>query len=257
MPQILRKPEILDLARRTGTVTVEGLADHFGVTAQTIRRDLGELAELGELERVHGGAVLPSTTTNIAYEERRAMNRHEKAAIAQACAATIPNDCALFLNIGTTTEAVAAALHAHEGLLIVTNNLNVATILSGNAAIDVILTGGQLRHSDGGLIGDMALSTIKQFRFDYAVIGCSALRDDGDMLDFDIQEVSLSKAIMRQSDQTYLVADRSKFDRKAPARIGSLAQIDGFFTNGAVSDTCADFCKTNQTPIFLSDTAPK
>ena len=104
MTQTIRYPEILEIARRDGKVTVEHLSEHFGVTLQTIRRDLADLAEAGRLERVHGGAVLPSGTVNIGYEERRRLNARGKIAMARACAAHIPEDCAVFLNIGTSTE---------------------------------------------------------------------------------------------------------------------------------------------------------
>lgn len=231
MSQTFRHPEILEIARREGKVTVEGLAVHFGVTLQTIRRDLTDLAEAGRLERVHGGAVLPSGTTNIGYEERRSLNPETKTAIARSCAARIPNGISLFLNIGTSTEAVAQELLHHEGLLVVTNNMNVANILVANPDCEIIVTGGHLRRADGGLVGNLAAETIRQFKFDLAVIGCSALDRDGDLLDFDIQEVSVSQTILRQSRKTYLVADHTKFSRSAPARIASLSDIDVFFTD--------------------------
>lgn len=249
MVQTLRKPEIINIARREGMVTVDGLVDYFGVTPQTIRRDLTELSESGQLERVHGGAVLPSTTVNIGYNERRQINQASKVDIARACAKQIPNDCAIFLNIGTTTEAVAAELLNHIGLLVVTNNINVATILSGNPNCDVIVTGGNLRRSDGGLIGGLALETIAQFRFDFGIIGCSALSEEGDILDYDIQEVGVSKAIISRSERVFLVSDASKFDRKAPARIGSLAQVDVFFTDHPVPPACAQFCLAADTKV--------
>ena len=107
MAQGFRLPEILDLARAEGRVTVDDLAHRFGVTAQTIRRDLAELDEAGKLERVHGGAILRSGTVNIGYQERAALNAEEKRAIARACAAEIPEGASVFLAIGTTTEAVA------------------------------------------------------------------------------------------------------------------------------------------------------
>jgi DeoR family glycerol-3-phosphate regulon repressor len=249
MVQTLRKPEIIDIARREGKVTVDGLVAYFGVTPQTIRRDLTELADSGQLERVHGGAILPSTTTNIGYSERRTLNQSSKVDIARACASEIPNDCSVFLNIGTTTEAVAAELLQHEGLLVVTNNLNIAVILSANANIEVVVTGGNLRRMDGGLIGDLAKNTINQFRFDIAVIGCSALHEEGDILDFDFQEVGVSQAIVRRSDKVFLVADTSKFDRKAPAKIASLAEIDTFFTDAPPPPACQAFCTASGTEI--------
>ncbi len=250
MGQTLRKPEILNIARREGKVTVDGLVAHFGVTHQTIRRDLTELADAGQLERVHGGAILPSTTANIGYSDRRELNLPTKVDIARACAKLIPNDCSLFLNIGTTTEAVAAELLHHQGLLVVTNNMNIANILSTNENIQVVVTGGQLRRSDGGLIGDLTKATIRQFRFDHAVIGCSALREDGDILDFDIQEVGVSKAIIEQSTSVILASDSSKFDRKAPARIGSISDIDIFVTDRGIPAACAQFCAQVETRLI-------
>lgn len=249
MSQVLRKQEIIRIARREGKVTVEGLVEHFGVTPQTIRRDLTELAEDGKLDRMHGGAVLPSSTSNIIYDERRALMQSSKVDIARACAAEIPNDCAIFLNIGTTTEAVAAELLHHSGLLVVTNNVNIANILAENPEVDVVVTGGTLRRSDGGLIGYLATKTIEQFRFDYGIIGCSALSQNGDILDFDIQEVEVSHAIIRQSDKVFLAADRSKFKRTAPARIGSISEVDTFFTDQNVPPSFAEVCGQNGTKV--------
>ena len=231
MSQTFRHPEILEIARRDGKVTVDGLAEHFGVTLQTIRRDLTELADAGRLDRVHGGAVLPSGTTNIGYEERRGLNTAEKIDIARLCAKAIPDDCSLFLNIGTSTEAVAAELLRHRNLLVVTNNMNVANILVANPDCQIIVAGGSLRRSDGGLVGTLTTEAIRKFKFDIAVIGCSALDEDGDLLDFDIQEVGVSQSIIAQSRRTFLVADHSKFKRNAPARIASLADINTFFTD--------------------------
>lgn len=251
MSQIFRHPEILAMARRDGKVTVEGLAAHFGVTLQTIRRDLSELADLRRLERVHGGAVLPSGTVNIAYAERQGLNAEGKARIARACAAEIPEGASVFLNIGTTTEAVARELLHHRGLMVVTNNMNVANTLNGNPDCRVILTGGALRRTDGGLVGELATGTIAQFKFDIAVIGCSAVDAEGDMLDFDIQEVGVSRTIIARSRRVFLVADRSKFTRSAPARIAALSRIDTVFTDSPLSadllHRCADWGVTVHT----------
>lgn len=245
MSQTFRLPEILEIARKEGKVTVEALADRFGVTLQTIRRDLTELSDAGRLERVHGGAVLPSGTSNIGYEERRSLNAAAKAAIARACVAQIPEDASVFLNIGTSTEAVAHELRNHKNLLVVTNNMNVAYILNGNSECRTVVTGGTLRRSDGGLIGNLATDTIQQFRFDIAVVSCSALDDGGEMLDFDIEEVGVSQAIIDRSRKVFLVADHSKFQRSAPVRIASLEDVDTFFTDAplppALSRRCADW----------------
>jgi len=242
MPQSFRHPEILATARRVGKVTVEGLAAQFGVSVQTIRRDLSDLADEGVLQRVHGGAVLRSGVQNIGYEARKALNADAKRAIAEACARDIPDGSSLFLNIGTTTEAVAQALIHHDGLLVVTNNMNVANILIGNPKCEVIVTGGTVRRSDGGLIGNLTERMVSQFKFDIAVIGCSAVDADGDLQDYDLQEVSVSQTAIAHARRKVLVADRSKLERTAPVRIASLEEIDAVYTDANLPALLATRC---------------
>lgn len=251
MSQEERLRDIQIIARRDGRVTVDGLAAYFDVTMQTIRRDLTELADQGKLQRVHGGAILPSTVANIGYQDRRDLHEAAKASIAQACARDIPNGCSLFLSIGTTTEAVARALLQHRDIMVLTNNLNVANILIDNPSCEIIVVGGLLRRADAGLIGTVTTQAIGQFKFDLAVISCSALDADGDMLDYDIQEVGVSQAILRQARRSFLVADQSKFTRRAPARIGSLAQIDGFYTDAPLPDGLRADCRTWDTAVTV------
>lgn len=252
-----RHSEILEIARRDGKVTVDGLAAHFDVTAQTIRRDLTDLAEAGRLDRVHGGAVLPSGVANIGYEARRDLHIEAKQRIARACAAQIPEDVSLFLNIGTSTEAVAHALLRHRNLLVVTNNMNVAGILVGNPDCEIIVAGGQLRRADGGLVGKLTSDAVAQFKFDIAVIGCSAIDGDGDLLDFDIQEVAVSQTILAQSRKVFLVADHSKFTRSAPARIGSLASVDALYTDRPLPGDLARRCRDWGVEVVLSGDQPR
>ncbi|ARC88160.1 DeoR/GlpR family DNA-binding transcription regulator [Rhodovulum sp. MB263] len=252
MTQTFRAPDILDIARREGRVTVEGLAEHFGVTVQTIRRDLAELAGAGKLERVHGGAILPSGVSNIGYEARRGLNAEAKAAIAARCAASIPEEASVFLNIGTSTEAVARALLTHRNLLVVTNNMNVANILVENPDCEVVVAGGTLRRSDGGLVGALTMRAIQAFKVDYAVIGCSALDAEGDLLDFDIQEVSVSQTILTQARRAFLVADAAKFGRSAPVRIASLRDLDAVFTDRPLPAPLVERCRGWNTRVDVA-----
>ena len=246
-----RQSDILNIAQQNGRVMVEDLASQFGVTVQTIRRDLSELADMGKLDRVHGGAVIRSGVSNIGYEDRRALNEDAKVRIATACARDIPDGASVFMNIGTSTEAVARQLLGHKDLMVVTNNMNVANILVDNTDCDIVVAGGVLRRSDGGLVGNLTISTIRQFKFDYAVIGCSALDTDGDLLDFDFQEVLVSQTILAQTRRTFLVADHSKFQRAAPARITSLAEIDSFYTDHPVAADLNDRCRDWNTALRI------
>jgi DeoR family transcriptional regulator, glycerol-3-phosphate regulon repressor len=251
MALTLRQTEIVTLARSTGRVQVEDLAQRFEVAVQTIRRDLGDLADSGYLDRVHGGAVPRQGVVNIAYEQRRQLADSAKTAIARACAAAIPDNASLILNLGTTTEAVARALLNHRNITVVTNNMNVANILLANPGCEIMVAGGALRRSDGGLVGDLTTQFFGQFKVDYAVIGASAIDMDGDLLDYDLAEVRVSRAILAQSRRAFLVADHSKLARSAPARIGSLSEIDRFFTDLPLPDPLAKACAHWGTKLVL------
>lgn len=252
MPLSPRQSDILTRARAEGRVNVDDLARDFAVTAQTIRRDLSEMCEAGVLDRIHGGAVLPSGVTNIGYEDRRRLNAEAKEAIGHAAAALIPNGASLFLNIGTTTEAVARALRGHANLMVVTNNMNVATILAGNPSAEIILTGGSLRRADGGLVGELATQTIRQFKVDVAIIGASALDTAGDLLDFDLSEVRVARAILDQARGAMLVTDATKLTRKAPVRIAGLAEMDHWITDAAPPPPLAGLCAEVGTRVTVA-----
>ncbi|MGQ3487001.1 DeoR/GlpR family DNA-binding transcription regulator [Roseovarius pacificus] len=252
MSQSFRQPDILEIARTEGKVMVEDLAERFDVTVQTIRRDLTELANAGKLERVHGGAILPSGVTNIIYDERRRLNEDAKQAIARACAAAIADSSSVFLDIGTTTEAVAHELLDHSNLMVVTNNMNVANILLANKTCEIVVAGGSLRRSDNGLVGNLTARTIENFKFDTAILGCSALDEDGDLLDFDIQEVVVGQTLLRRSREVFLVADHSKFQRSAPVRIGSLRDIDRIFTDLPLPGALAESCRSWGTDMVVT-----
>ena len=253
MVNTLRSPEIIKLANQQSIVRVEELAEYFNVSLQTIRKDLNELCSDGQLERVHGGAIIPSHIENIEYEQRKNINLLGKQAIGQECAKKIPNEICLFMGIGTSTETAAKLLLAHKNLLIVTNNLNIANVLKNNTKSEVVITGGNLRKSDGALIGQPALETIKNFKFDLAILGCSALDSEGNMLDFDTQEILVNQSIISQADKTYLLADHTKFLRKAPVKIAPLSMIDCFFTDNKLEPELLEKCRSWNTEVRYSE----
>src|SRR5277367_352491 len=151
-----RQTEILAILRQSGRAAVEDLAAQFGVTLQTIRRDLNELSEAKLAVRVHGGAILASGVANLAYEARQLVAHQHKRLIGEAAARLVPDNASLLINIGTTTEEVAKALAGHSGLLVITNNLHVASELYRNQSVQVIITGGSIRRGDGGIVGAVA-----------------------------------------------------------------------------------------------------
>ena len=236
-----RQLEVIDEVRRARSMSVEALAERFGVTLQTVRRDVRLLAEAGLLTRFHGGVRLPSSTTeNIAYRQRQALNDEAKRGIARAVAQAVPDGCSLIINIGTTTEAIARELLAHKGLCVITNNLNVAAILSDNPDCEVIVAGGVVRGRDRGIVGEVTVDFIQQFRVDIGLIGISGIEADGTLRDYDYREVKVARAILERSREVWLAADHSKFNRPAMVELGRLDQVDILFTDRAPPEPFPD-----------------
>lgn len=247
-----RRAAILTDLRNTGRVMTDALARQHHVTVQTIRRDLAEMEGASLLTRTHGGAVPRSTVANIGYADRQVLNADAKRQIAQRAASLIPDRASLYLDIGTSAEAVAKALLQHDGLMIITNNLRAATTLADNPSAEVIVAGGVLRRSDAGLVGEQTVAFLRQFKPDFAVLSASALDEEGDFLDFDFREVQVSRTARAQARRSILVADTSKFQRQAPVRTGSLADIDTFVTDAPPPAQLSERLVQWQTELFVT-----
>lgn len=231
MAQLRRHDLIMELIQKNGFVTTEQLVEQFNVTPQTIRRDLNALAKKSTLRRHHGGAGIDSSTVNTAYQTRKIMDLEAKERIAGALVDLVPDNSSMFINIGTTTETIAKALLRRNNLQVVTNNLHVASILSGKEDCHVIIAGGEVRNRDGGIVGEATRDFINQFKMDFGIIGISGIHSDGSLLDFDYREVRVAQAIIANSARVLLAADHSKFGRNAMVRLGNVTQADYLFTD--------------------------
>ena len=229
----LRQQQMLSKVRQLGFISIEELALQFAVTPQTIRRDVNQLCELGLLRRYHGGVGLASSVEILAYKDRQVLFQEEKQRIAALVAQHIPDHASLFLNLGTTTEAVASALSQHRGLRVITNNLHVAATMSSYPECEVIIAGGVVRARDQGITGEATIDFIRQFKVDFGIIGISGIDLDGTLRDFDYHEVRVAEAIMQHSRKVWLVADHSKFGRAALVRLGHITQLDALFSDQA------------------------
>ncbi len=255
MTPSMRQAKIVEMARQHGEVTVDALVAAFRVTPQTIRKDLNILCDRGALKRTHGGAMHPSGVENVEYEARRQIAPAEKRAIGRAAAALIPDHASLFINIGTTTEAVSQALSEHRGLMVITNNINVANHLRVVPGIEVVIAGGVVRPSDGGIVGEAAVDFIRQFKVDFAVIGVSAIDPDGALLDFDFREVKVAQAIIANARHVIVVADQTKFTRTAPVRIGHLSQAHSFITDICALESIRRVCAEGEIALIETGAA--
>jgi len=250
-----RQEDILQMVQQQGFVSIEALAQTFGVTTQTVRRDINELCNQQLLTRYHGGAGPASSVENVDYSARKVLCLEEKRRIASLLASHIPDRASLFINLGTTTEEVAKALLNHVGLRIITNNLNVAAVLCDNPSFEVIIAGGVVRQRDRGITGEATIDFIHQFKVDFGIIGISSIDEDGALLDFDYREVRVAQAIIENSRQLLLAADHSKFGRSALVRLGHLSQVNALYTDQPPSRAIAAILKENHAELHLAAAA--
>lgn len=246
-----RQDDIVNRIQTHGYVSIEDLARDFSVTPQTIRRDINTLSRKGLLKRYHGGAGIAGSVENIGYSKRQILCVEEKQVIAGMVARQIPSKASVFINIGTTTEAVARELATTDGLRVITNNLNVAVILSRNPKIEIFMAGGVVRNRDCGITGHATLDFINQFRADFCVIGISGIADNGDLLDFDYREVRVARAIIDNSAKVLLAADHTKFGREAMVRLGHISEVDQLFTDKAPRKSMMELLTTNKVQLIL------
>lgn len=224
-----RQAGIVEMARTQGFVNIEALAGSLGVTAQTIRRDINRLCSSGVLARYHGGASLAPNTRNTDYRARKQTMRDAKDRIGRLVARQIPDGASLFINIGTTTEAVARALVHHRGLRVITNNINIAILLRDCPDFEITVAGGRLRRHDLAVVGEATIDFINQFKVDFGVIGISGIDADGTLLDFDYREVRVAQAIVENARTVFLATDQTKFGRRAMVKLGNVAMLDAIF----------------------------
>lgn len=239
LPADDRARAIVDLVRREGFQAIEGLAGRFGVTPQTIRRDVNLLCDRGLLRRRHGGVELPPDGENLAYPARQVLNIEAKRLIAQLVAAEVPEGASLFFGIGTTPEQCALALVDHPGLKVMTNNLNVAMALSRNPACEITVAGGRLRNLDRDMIAGEAHGFFGRFAVDIGIYGVGGVAADGTLLDFSLDEVHMRESLVQHCRQRFLVLDHSKFGRSATVRGGRITEATAVFTDRPVPDAIA------------------
>ncbi len=249
----LRQKELLRLVAEKGFAPVETLAQRLGVSTQTIRRDIGVLCEAKLLQRFHGGAGIADTAVRLGYAKKRTRNKEGKTRIAEAVAQAIPDKASIFLDVGTTVEAVAHALLPRDGLRVFTHSMAAASVFNGHPTSEVFVTGGMLRGADGSLVGETALAGVSRFKAEFGVVALSGFEEDGTLMDFDLEKVAIKQAIMSNSRTVFLVADASKFERIATVRVGSPSLVDSLFTDAPPPPFLADVFEQAGVRVVVAD----
>lgn len=251
-----RSAQILALVRRHGLQSIEALARHFGVTSQTIRRHANHLCAKGLCRRVHGGIDVPAAPTdNLAYQQRQVLQLQAKRRIAARLAQEVPDGASLFFGIGTTPAECARALAARPGLRVMTNNLNVALALSASPSCEITIAGGRLRNQDRDVIAGEAHGFFERFSVDIGIYGVGGVSDDGQLLDFNDDEVVMRRAIAGHCRRRFLVLDHSKFGRSATVRGGHITEASAVFTDQAVPSSIQVLLDAAAVPVVVAEAA--
>ncbi len=235
MHRAARHDAILSEVSNTGSCTVAALARRLDVSGETIRRDIKRLASQGLLRKVHGGATLPAPLHEASFAQRMDENAAAKQAIAAAAAAHIADGETLAFDTGTTTAYVARALTGRRDLLVVTNSLDIGRILAagGPGGNRVFMAGGELNAELGCALGASAAEFVSQFRVRTAFLSAGAIDAVDGLTDFDMAEAEFSRALIEASERVFVVADHSKFGKRALVRACAIEQIDVLITDAA------------------------
>jgi DeoR family glycerol-3-phosphate regulon repressor len=226
-----RQTQILGLIKAEGAQSVEDLARRYGLTTQTLRRDINQLCDLGLARRLHGGVDVPVEGRNISASARFALNSRAKQAIARRIAAEIPEGSTVLMGIGSSVQYVAEALREHRDLTVVTNNVDVALTLGDAKNCEIHLAGGIYRPDDREMVGIDVIRFFEKFHATCAVVGAGGLHVAAGLLEFSDEDAQVSRAIVGSAQLRLLAADASKWNRAAAVRAVPFSRIDRFFTD--------------------------
>ncbi|MCU1633211.1 MAG: D-beta-D-heptose 1-phosphate adenosyltransferase [Micrococcaceae bacterium] len=242
-----RYRQISTLVSADGRVTVAGLSSRFGITKETVRRDLALLETDGVLRRVHGGAIAGTgaTTNEPSLTSRSSQRSPEKKRIAQAALSLAPLAGAVIVDAGSTTGALADLLvsEARPALAVVTHSVPVAALISG-AGLSVELVGGRVRALTSAAVGSSAVAHFSRLRADVAFIGTNGIAAGFGLSTPDIDEAAVKTAIVHSARRVVLLADSSKFDEETLISFANLEDIDVLITDraprGPLAEALAD-----------------
>lgn len=226
-----RRQQIVLLLQSQGTVRVADLAQRFGVTEVTIRRDLEALEASGLVQRVHGGAMLPDLPLGPDYTVRQDLFREAKQRIARATVALLAEGEAVLLDVGTTTAAVAEELVGRSGLTVITNSLPALQLLSQAPRLTVVSTGGVVHPGARALVGHITLQTLREVHADRVILSAGGVSVEGGVTVPQDQLVPVKQAMIQAAREVILVADHSKLGRTTLYRVAPLQAVHVLVTD--------------------------
>lgn len=230
-----RKAFLLEVLHRDGRVVAKAISEHLGLSEDTIRRDLRDLAAEGRLQRVHGGA-LPASLATTDFAGRQAVASSAKAAIGRAAARMIRSGQVIFLDGGTTAVQLARNLPADLKATIVTHSPNVAVALANHPGISAEIIGGHLFRHSIVAVGAPAAEAIARVRADLYFMGVTGLHPETGLTTGDAEEAAIKRLISQQAAETVVLASREKLGAASPYLIMPLAHASAIVVEPALPE---------------------
>jgi len=241
LPMLVRHQRILEMIQAEGYLSVARIAQAFGVSQMSARRDLDVLSSQGRLIRSHGAAMAapePSVppvaefeTRELQYDTRRRRHNAAKQAIARTAAALLDPQDNIALDVGSTVLALARELARGPGLRVFTNHLRAASVLAGSRC-EVLMPGGIVRAQELSVCGQAAIEQVGRHWFTKAFIGVAGLTGQGGF-DASPEDTRVKRAYIEHADQVILLCDQSKFGHRSLAQACSLDEIDLVITDAS------------------------
>lgn len=251
-----RQAGIVAAVAREGRVHVTELATRYGVTVETIRRDLGTLDRAGALRKVHGGAVPApvSASPETGVAERELAAAPAKAAIAAAALEALEpaEGMSILLDAGTTTAALARLLPAGLDLRVITDSLLIASLLAPRESISVRVLGGQVRGMTQAAVGPEALDALAHLRVDVTVLGANGISAEHGLSTPDPDEAAVKRAMARAGRRVLALADASKIGQEHLVSFADTADVDLLITNAPLPEPLASQLSTTGTEVRIA-----
>lgn len=248
-----RQQKIIEMLKQKSSIKVNELATFFNVSESTIRRDLRDMEEIGLLSRTHGGAVGFSVTSfEPTFKEKEDENLEEKISIAKKAANIIKDGDTIILDSGTTTLEIAKNITA-KNISVITNSIDIASVISYKEDINLFITGGNLRFTTRAIVGNITESNLKNFRVDKAFIGANGISIRAGITTPNFTEAQTKKAMMSIADNVIIVADSSKFNKVCLSVICSIREVTSIITNSNLDKEIIKDYENTGIEVLVSD----
>ncbi|MFU2048309.1 DeoR/GlpR family DNA-binding transcription regulator [Avibacterium gallinarum] len=241
-----RTSQILQLVNSVGKVNVNELAQQFGVSVETIRRDLRALNQKGLLHRVHGGAMSSqSKDIGRSFQARQRLNSEAKKYIAQQVVDYVFEGAVIGLDASSSSWHFAQLI-PDIPCTVVTNSMHNINALVNKPNVTTIATGGVYSAKYAAFYGPLSEQLLLRLHIDLCVFSCTGVDSSGAIWESNELNASIKRKLIDASAQKFLLLDSSKFERKNLIKLGELSQLDILFTNQAPNESLQNYCKEQE-----------